>query len=145
MSNYGEFSEQISQLIGSGSPFESSEIASALSQHSNYQYNPQQVGALTPGMLRAANLQTYQPIAELKQQSMLSDLAKGMEGSQMRGAMGNFASSGSTYTQKKAARDVYGQSAADVIKEISSLQQQGRRGVLDVINSWRNLIASTKG
>ena len=145
MNDYGEFQELISNLIGSEDAMHSQGVATGLSGTFGQTIDPSKVGALTPAMLRAANLQTYQPIAELRQQSMLGQLSQALEGGKMKQAQGGFAGSGAVQQQTQAARDVYGKSAADVMKEISGLQQQGRRGVLDVINSWRNLGAAITG
>ena len=144
---WGEFTPTIQGLLGYGDidVYDPSSIASALSAQTNLDVTPEMLGALTPQMLASASKQTYQPIMELRQQSMLGDLSKGVGGKAMQQAMGGFAGAGASGQQVKSAKDVYGKSAADVMKEISQLTTGGRRGVMDVIQSWRGAVQGIKG
>ena len=146
MYDYGQFTQQIQDMLGANvDAYSSTDIAGALSGQTNLDIDPLMVGALTPQMIAASKQQTYQPIMELRQQSMLGDLAKNLGGKSMQQAMGGFAGAGASAKQAQSARDVYGKSAADVMKEISQLTTSGRRGVMDVLQSWRSAVQGIQG
>lgn len=141
----GGFSEQLINMLGPGAdPYSSSSIASSLSARHGIQITPEMVASFSPEMVKSAQYQTYQPIVELKSESLLGDLSSSLGGKEMKTAHGGFAGSAKAGQAEDKARDIYGKGAADIMKEVYGLQQGGRKSMLDLMNTWRQAVSAIK-
>ena len=141
----GGFGQDLAEMLGPyADPYSSSSIASALSAKHGVRITPDMVASFTPEMVKSATYQTYQPIVELKSESLLGDLSKSMGGKTMKSAQGGFAGSQAAEKVGSQAKDVFGRGAADILKEVYTLQQSGRKNVLDLMGTWRQAVSAIK-
>ena len=141
----GGFQEQLLNMLGPGAdPYSSQSIAASLSSRHGVQITPEMVASFSPEMVKGAQYQTYQPIVELKSESLLRDLSSSLGGKEMKSAHGGFAGSSGAQQVESKAKDIYGKGAADIMKEVYGLQQSGRKSMLDLMNTWRQAVSAIK-
>ena len=102
------------------------------------------MASLTPQMMQSATKQSYQPLIESQSKNLLSKLTTDLGSKNMVQAAGGFSGTSNIAQYEGQVKDVFGKGAYDILKNVAGLAQTGRKGVQDVVSSWRNIIQTIK-
>ena len=136
LAGWGNFGQQF-QEMGITDPTSTWNVQSALSQMFGREVPKGLVTGMDKNLQQGMQFGTYRPLLEQKRTSLLADLTKNLGGKQMGQAYGGFSGAAAAVGKEQEAKDVYGQGAGDVLKNIGQLQSGARRSVMDVVNQWK--------
>ena len=94
---------------------------------------PELFQSLTPQMIGATQMGTYNPIIEAGSQPLLQNL---ISGSQTKGLTGGFAGSGGYGSQMAGMKDVYGRGVGSVMQSAEQMRGQAEQQAMGILAGY---------
>ena len=135
--NFGQFAQDFREM-GISDPFNVRNIQGALTEAAGREVPLNMIASLSKENMQGSQFGTYRPYIHSQTGSILSELQANLSNITTKQAHGGFAGTSSSGRRETQAKDIFGQKATKVLQDVNTWQQQGRRSVMDIVQSWRD-------